>query len=195
MKKVNFKKWIVISVVSFVLTIVFLGVSIFSGGSSIIRAIGNMDNMFDDGFSMVANGMMNGNLNEDYFSTYNMHDSSTSGHDSGIYTYMMDDDAGEYKIATELQSLPITEPIETKEQLDTYLQQIATEVNGKTHTANDKENVIDVVEDNVSFYFDTTPLPTDALATDDYEDYFERTHLNNKGCSDYIETTLRAAIN
>lgn len=177
MKNVNFKKWIIVSVISFVLMLVFLGASIFSGGSSIIRALGNMDNWFDDGFSVVSNGMMH---DDSYMMDFD--------------SFMMDDDVAGHQIATNLESLTIIDPITTKAQLDAYLQQIATEASSQTLSASDKENLIDVVEDTVNFYFDTTPLPTDALATDDYEDYFERTQLGNTGCSDYIENTLRTLL-
>lgn len=180
MKKVNFKKWIVISIASFILSLVFLGVSVFSGGASIIRALSHMDNWFDDGFSMVAGGMMN-----DDWSVIS---------DTNNGSIIMDDDVAEYQLASSLQSFAILETIQTKEQLDTYLQQVATEANTLTLTANDKENLIDAVEENVNFNFDTTPVPTDGLATDDYEDYFERNQLSNRECSDYIEATLKTLL-
>lgn len=102
----------------------------------------------------------------------------------------VDDDVVEQQIVTDLKSLAITTPIETKAQLDAYLQQIANELSGQTLSASYKENLLDVVEDTVDNYFEITPVPADGLGDDDYGDYFERNQLNNQDISDYIEITL-----
>lgn len=106
----------------------------------------------------------------------------------------VDDDVVEQQIVTDLKSLAITTPIETKAQLDAYLQQIANELSGQTLSASYKENLLDVVEDTVDNYFEITPVPADGLGDDDYGDYFERNQLNNQDTSDYIEITLPSLL-
>lgn len=106
----------------------------------------------------------------------------------------VDDDVVEQQIVTDLKSLAITTAIETKAQLDAYLQQIANELSGQTLSASYKENLLDVVEETVDNYFEITPVPADGLGDDDYGDYFERNQLNNQDTSDYIEITLPSLL-
>lgn len=67
MKPVYFKKWIIIAVVSFILSIFFIIMSVISGGTSMVQMMNDAywssnNNMMGDNFWNNGNNMMNDNF-------------------------------------------------------------------------------------------------------------------------------------
>lgn len=79
MKPIYFKKWIIIAVVSFILSIIFIIMSVISGGANMVR-------MMDDGY-WSNNNMMNDNfwndndnnmMNDNFWNNNSMMDNDNS---------------------------------------------------------------------------------------------------------------------
>ncbi len=213
-KPVNFKKWIIVTVISFGFTILFmiLGVA-FSGfgmlgqvnqftGSNIAHNMGEL--MSGDGLNINVGGVDNcedftlgfGNqtlieVNCDQETNSMMDDSSSMMGDSDS----MMNSASTTEIKQGLYDLAEGIELNSKADLDGLMvnSSLYAEAHNYYNTNRQRAEVSDYVEDIVEGILESMSLPSDAKANDeDYKDYFEREFLSGQDTDDYIEEYFTA---
>ncbi len=220
-KPVNFKKWIVVTIISFGFTILFtiLGVA-FSGfgmlgqanqftSSNIAHNMGEM--MSGEGLYINAGGadycedftfgfgnqtMMEVNCDQE---TSSMMDDSNSMMDDS--NSMMDDSSSmmDSVSTTEIKQglYGLAEGIELNSKADLDALMVNSSLYAEAHnyynTNRQRAEVSDYVEDIAEDILESMSLPSDAKANDeDYKDYFEREFLSGQDTDDYIEAYFTA---
>lgn len=188
MKIIKFKKWIIFSCVTLVLTILFLIFAVISSGSAFVSLL---ENTFipSVAFNLDSDEMRTGLarvLNNDYY-----FDSDASNDNDHCFTNRDDfevDFSYNHDIDADISNLLSSLEFTTKDQLNTGLDTIIEYINDNDYSSDKHklESIIDYASDYITDAIEQTPVSGSNQHNEDNDEYFERTQLEGTDLDNYI---------
>lgn len=201
MKTVKFKKWIIIAIVSFIMTFIFAIIAVVSGGTSMLHGMGNMtarnvaistqlpdfiENFVSDCNQITYIDDGNGNTSVETDCDWN------SGMMNG--NRMMNGDSEDI-LQAELKTYFAGQTITTLADLNSILDQISIYATTNNYTSHRYlKEIADESADLADDLIELNPLSDDAKNDEDQVDFFERTELNNQDLDNYIYLYLQDSL-
>lgn len=216
MKKIKFKKWIITAITSFALAIMFLIIGIVMGGSSILTSFAispNFEHYIIEGIEQSGiltdadgrdnNSNSGNNFNKEVSVSTNDTDNGcvttktiTINGDKRTYTNDCDGDFEATDQYIQFADLTKQYSFYSSDDLDNYLDEVVAVMNSNNIeiSGDSGEDFIDAIVDLIDVQMLSSTIPEDAKNNEDFEDYFERTELNNNDIDQYVESYLQKKI-